>query len=118
MERLTSTSISLPSSVKIIGKSLFSGSSSFTSIDLSKCSFTSIPDYTFSRCSSLTSVLLPSSITSIGDNAFDFCSSLQTIDLPSSITAMGKNTFSDCASLTEISLWGVFLLNAKLISEA
>ena len=42
----------------------------------SKYSVTSIGDYAFYRCSSLTSVTIPNSVTSIGESAFARCSSL------------------------------------------
>ena len=39
------------------------------------------------------------SVTSIGDYAFSFCSTLTSIILPNSVTSIGYNAFYDCTSL-------------------
>lgn len=58
---------------------------------------TSIGEYAFEGCSSLTSIEIPSSVTSIGDHAFRRCSSLTSIEIPSSITRIGDGAFSGCS---------------------
>ncbi|MBO5026165.1 MAG: leucine-rich repeat domain-containing protein [Bacteroidaceae bacterium] len=75
--------------------------SSLTSIDIPS-SVTSIGSSTFYDCSSLTSIKIPSSVTSIGKEAFYRCSSLTSIDIPSSVTSIGSSAFYDCSSLTSI----------------
>lgn len=65
---------------------------------------TSLQNYCFEGCSSLTSINLPAGITSLGDYCFRYCSSLTSITLPDGITSLGYMCFKDCSSLTSISL--------------
>ena len=65
-------------------------------------SVTSIDDYAFSSCDSLSEIGIPSSVTSIGDSAFSSCDSLSEIVIPSSVTSIGDWAFSFCSSLSEI----------------
>ena len=65
---------------------------------------TSIGDFAFSRCSSLTSITIPSSVTSIEASAFEDCSSLTSITILGDVTSIGYNAFSDCTSLTSITI--------------
>ena len=73
----------------------------------------SIRDYTFSYCSSLTSITIPNSVTSIGDEAFQYCSSLTSITIPESVTSIGSSTFIGCYFLKEN-----FINNSSLDAEA
>ena len=59
-------------------------------------SVTSIGDWAFSYCDSLSEIVIPSSVTSIGDWAFSFCSSLSEIVIPSSVTSIGDWAFYNC----------------------
>ena len=87
----------------IIGVYTFSGCSSLTSVNIPS-SVTEIRDSTFPGCSSLTSVNIPSSVTKIGKNAFQYCTSLTSINIPSSVTEIGDKAFSNCTSLTSINI--------------
>ena len=84
-----------------IGEYAFENCSSLTSITMPE-SITSIEDSAFSHCSLLTSITIPESVTSIGEYAFENCSSLTSITMPESITSIGMYAFEDCSSLTSI----------------
>ena len=64
-------------------------------------SVTTIGDWAFRYCSSLTSVSMPS-VTTIGVAAFEYCSSLTSIDIPASVTMIGDYAFYGCSSLTSV----------------
>ena len=63
---------------------------------------TSIGNYSFSDCSSLTSITIPNGVTSIGVQAFYNCSSLTSITIPNGVTIIQRQSFRDCTSLTNI----------------
>ena len=65
---------------------------------------TSIGSYTFYKCSSLTTVTIPSNVTSIGIWAFYGCKSLTTIMIPNSVMSIGTLAFSDCSALTSVDI--------------
>ncbi len=69
------TEITIPETVKNIGKEAFYG------------------------CSGLTEVILPDSLITIGDNAFDGCSSLRIINIPNSVQTINRSVFSHCENL-------------------
>ena len=65
---------------------------------------TSIENYAFYGCSSLTSIEIPHGVMSIGDNAFFGCS-LTSINIPNSVTSIGRCAFYNCSSLTSIKIF-------------
>ena len=93
------TNTIIPNSVTSIGDYAFYNCSSLTSITIPN-SVTSIGDHAFENCSSLTSVTIPNSVTSIGAWAFLYCESLTSITIPNSVTSIGDYAFYDCSSLT------------------
>ncbi len=90
-------------SVTSIGDWAFENCTSLTSITIPD-SVTCIEWYAFQGCTSLTSITIPNSVTSIGDLAFDGCTSLTSITIPDSVTSIGKSAFYGCTSLTSITI--------------
>ncbi len=90
-------------SVTSIGNYAFYNCTSLTSVTIPN-SVTSIGDYAFEDCSSLTSVTIGESVTSIGDGAFSDCSSLTSVTIPNSVTSIERQAFSNCSSLSSITI--------------
>ena len=69
-------------------------------------SVTSIGEYAFWDCYSLTSIVIGNSVTSIRYGAFENCQRLSDITIPNSVTSIGSFAFQYCSSLTSITFNG------------
>ena len=81
----------------------FFNCTSLTNVYISE-NVTSIGKKSFSDCTNLTSVEIPNSITTIGDYVFANCTDITSIDIPNSITSIGNFAFSNCTGMTSINL--------------
>ena len=72
------TSIEIPSSVSLLGRSAFEG------------------------CSKLPSFVVPEGVTSIGNSTFKDCTSLKSFEISSTVTTIPNYAFSGCTSLAKI----------------
>ncbi len=97
------TYVTIPNSVKMIGKGAFSQCSSLSSIVIPN-SVKMIGIGAFSHCSSLSSIVIPDSVTSIGYHAFEYCTSLTNIIIPNSISIIESAVFTNCTNLTSITI--------------
>ena len=91
--------------VKNIGRALRSNKNAKVNLDLSRTiGLESIYSTLFYKCTSLTSIKLPTSVTSIGEYAFESCTSLTDIEIPESVTNIGYDAFRRCTSLASIKI--------------
>ena len=95
------TDYTIPDSVTTIGDYAFLGCYSLTSVTIPD-SVTTIGNYAFQSCTSLTSVTIPDSVTRIGEGTFYYCRSLTSVTIPDSVTTIGDGVFYSCTSLTSV----------------
>lgn len=93
----------IPDSVTSVGDYTFYKCDSLTRVIIGN-SVTSIGERAFSYCDSLTHVTMGNSVRSIGDWAFSSCGLLASVELPDSVTRIGSQSFSWCTSLASVTI--------------
>ena len=111
-------SLSLPSKidglpVTSIGDWAFQDCVTLTNVYLPG-SYTNLGRYAFYACSNLRNILITNGVESIGEAAFDECSSLTNASLGSGCSEIGRYAFAGCASLKTFTISS----NIALIGEA
>ena len=91
----------IPSSVTTIGDFAFGWCTSLTSITIPN-SVTNIESTAFMGCSSLSSVIIGDHVESIGRWAFENCSSLTSLIIPNSVTTLMEYAFKECSNLSTV----------------
>ena len=91
----------IPDSVVKVGDYSFYRCSSITSLKTGE-GLKSIGDYSFYRCGLLETVIIGDSVSSIGEYAFADCVSLTSVTIGDSVTSIDGNIFSGCTALTNV----------------
>lgn len=130
----TLTSITLPNTIKTIGRQAFyetaietitipNGVISIEYRAFSNCNvlksinlpntITSMGESAFSSCYQLKNITIPSSLTTIPQGAF-FGTGIETITIPNTVTSIGASAFSGCSKLKSIVIPnGITQINAN-----
>lgn len=101
--RGTEESVSIPSTVEVIGRSAFEGNEYVESVII-PASVEEIEPYAFWDCDSLKTVVLGKGLTEIGDFAFAGCKGLESVSIPSNVRSIGIQAFADCVNMTDITI--------------
>ena len=99
----TASAVSIPTSVKHIGKEAFAGHTELVKVDVPGY-IESIDYNAFSGCSSLETIAIPDTVTTIGNGAFSGCSSLRSMKLGKNLESLGSGVFAGCHRLSSLSL--------------
>ena len=99
--------VSIPGSVKKIGRVAFAGNTALGEIVIPD-GVETIGEAAFGRCQQLTSVRIPDSVREIGSRAFANCTALKEIRLPAGLagtkTGLGDRAFAHCTSLRKVTI--------------
>ena len=97
------TNVIIEAGATSIGEYTFHGCQSLTDITIPE-SVTTIGKLAFYNCTGLTDVIFPKGVTTIGSAAFRRCGNLINITIPDSVTDIGKIAFFDCTGLKEVTI--------------
>ena len=96
-------SVTIPEGVETINNNAFEGCIALTSVNLPS-TLRVIDGRAFFSCSALETVVIPEGVQTIEMNAFDSCTALTSVTLPSTLTSIGSAAFNYCEALTDITL--------------
>jgi len=97
------TSITLPSTLNVIGFDAFRNCTGLTGIEI-PAGVVDVRGSAFSGCTNLQTIELPEGTKILGSKAFYKCTSFTEIKLPDSITTMSNETFGSCTNLSKINI--------------
>lgn len=109
-ERHTLEEVALPE-LDSLGHHVFHNCTGLKSVTFTNSTLhllSTIPNYAFSGCTSLTEITLPQTVTSLGDYAFQGCTSLTKVTFNLNtleyFASMPQHVFADCTRLSEITI--------------
>lgn len=100
------TKIKLNHKIEILPSGTFSSCDSLKNVDLRETSIKAIEAHSFSWCSNLETVSLPSSLHIINHHAFAYCEKMEAIIIPENVNKIEEEIFKDCANLKTINFYG------------
>lgn len=92
----------IPDGTTSVRRGAFMGKTDLTAVDFPSSGLTFLGDYAFSGCTSLKSVLIPSTVTYTGTGCFAGCYGLEEVFLSRSCTSVKESAFLGCTSLYSI----------------
>lgn len=95
--------LTIPDSIKTIGKDAFSENVSLRSVVIPS-SVKTIDYAAFENCTNLQAVYIPESVRTIGSSAFSGCSSLYDVSIPRKVESLGSGAFAGCTSLSNVQI--------------
>ena len=99
----TATKLTIPNTVKGIGRYAFYYQENIKSIIIPN-TVTYIDSNAFKNCSGLEEITISNMVTRIGSGTFSDCTSLSKITIPDSVTNIGYEAFKGCIKLEEVSI--------------
>lgn len=96
-------SLKMPSTATEMGVYACQGCTNLTTVELPDALEGGIQEQAFSKCSKLTSIVIPEGVSYIDYMAFYQCSSLESVALPSTLYSIGLRSFESCG-LTSIDI--------------
>lgn len=69
--------------------------------------YTNYNQQTFSGCTNLKEIVLPSNTSCIGSKMFQNCSSLESLTIPNSVKEVGNQAFKGCSSIQSLAFTGL-----------
>lgn len=99
----SSEHVTVPASVKAIGKGAFAGNSNLQKVTIP--SSVELIDYeAFADCTSLLEVDIPDSVLSIRSSAFAGCEALTDVSIGTGLHELGSGVFAGCKALSDINI--------------
>jgi BspA type Leucine rich repeat region (6 copies) len=94
--------------VQAIGSNCFDGCINLKSVDLSASNVTTIVQYAFNNCSSLTGITLPASVVMLGSTTAYLSvfagTAITSLNIPSSVTIIGNGALAGMKKLSSITV--------------
>lgn len=97
------TKVTLPKTIKFIGRGAFGDMLSLESIEIPD-GVIEIEPFAFYACNSLTEIVVPSSVRRIGEYAFAWCNNLERVKICEGVVEIGGAAFKNDKNLKELEL--------------